>query len=96
MSDNPMRAVTRSMNLALAHACPRCGARTRTGRRCLGMQMENGRCRMHGGTSPGAPRGEDHGMWKHGLRSIATIERRLKMTAEMRKIRREMQELGRV
>jgi hypothetical protein len=34
-------------------------------------------------------------MWKHGLRSIATIERRLKITAEMRKIRREMQELAR-
>jgi hypothetical protein len=50
---------------------------------------------MHGGASPGAPRGEGNGMWKHGLRSIKEIERRRQMTAEMRKIRREMQELVR-
>jgi hypothetical protein len=29
-------------------------------------------------------------MWKHGLRSIETIERRREMTAEMRRIRREI------
>ena len=29
-------------------------------------------------------------MWKHGLRSIGVIGRRRKMTAEMRRIRREM------
>jgi hypothetical protein len=52
--------------------------------------MENGRCRLHGGASPGAPRGEGHGMWRHGLRSIEVIERRRTMTAEMRKIRREI------
>ena len=45
---------------------------------------------MHGGASPGAPRGERHGMWKHGLRSIEGIERRREMTAEMRRIRREI------
>ena len=28
---------------------------------------------MHGGASPGAPRGESPGMWKHGLRSIGVI-----------------------
>jgi hypothetical protein len=35
-------------------------------------------------------------MWKHGLRSIEAIKRRRKIAAEMRKIRREMQELARV
>jgi hypothetical protein len=85
-----MRAGMWSKNLALAQACPRCGARTRSGRQCLGMQMANGRCRMHGGASPGAPRGAGNGMWRHGLRSIEAIERRRAMTAEMRRIRREI------
>ena len=39
------------------HLSPRCGARTRTGRPCRSPAMVNGRCRMHGGASPGAPRG---------------------------------------
>jgi hypothetical protein len=33
-------------------------------------------------------------MWKHGLRSTETIERRRKMTAEMRKLRRLIRELA--
>jgi hypothetical protein len=94
-SGNPMRATLWSENLALAHACPRCGARTRSGGRCLGMRMANGKCRMHGGASPGAPRGAGNGMFKHGLRSIETIERRRQMTAEMRRIRSVMREWAR-
>jgi hypothetical protein len=95
VSGNPMRTAIRNKNLALAWACPRCGARTRRGGRCLGMAMVNGRCRMHGGASPGAPRGEGNGMFKHGLRSIETIERRRQMTAEMRRIRSVMREWAR-
>lgn len=34
---------------------PRCGAKTRAGRTCQNAQMTNGRCRMHGGSSSGAP-----------------------------------------
>jgi uncharacterized protein YjcR len=42
--------------------------------------MPNGRCRMHGGTSPGAPKG-NRNAWKHGfysrqwkeLRSLAKL-----------------------
>jgi hypothetical protein len=34
-------------------------------------------------------------MWRHGLRSVETIEYRRKMMAEMRRIRREMRESGR-
>src|SRR3954469_8729924 len=42
----------------IAHAPePRCGARTRSRRSCQAPAMPNGRCRMHGGTSPGAPKG---------------------------------------
>src|SRR3954452_12756457 len=42
--------------IALAQACPRCGAQTRSGGRCLGMGMANGRCRMHGGCLTGTAR----------------------------------------
>ncbi len=55
----------------------------------------NGRCRLHGGASPGAARGEGNGMFKHGLRSTEVIKRRREMTAEMRRIRHEVRELGR-
>jgi hypothetical protein len=94
MSSNPTRAATWRANLALAQACPRCDAQIRNGGRCSGMAMVNGRCRMHGGASPGAPRGEGNGMFKHGLRSVEEIERRRTMTAEMRRIRRELRELA--
>ena len=33
----------------------RCGAKTRSGTPCKSWAMENGRCRMHGGTNPGRP-----------------------------------------
>ena len=46
-----MSAVIWSRNLALAHACPRCGARTRAGVPCKGQAMRNGRCYRHGGPS---------------------------------------------
>lgn len=32
-----------------------CGAKTRSGQPCKGKAMTNGRCRMHGGKSTGAP-----------------------------------------
>ena len=32
-----------------------CGAKTRSGAPCKNAAMSNGRCRMHGGTSPGRP-----------------------------------------
>jgi hypothetical protein len=39
------------------HLSPRCGARTRSGNPCQSPAMPNGRCRLHGGLSPGAPKG---------------------------------------
>ena len=47
---------------------PRCGARTRRDTPCQSPAMPNGRCRMHGGLSPGAPKGNKHA-WKHGFYS---------------------------
>ena len=50
----------------IAHAPqPRCGARTRSGSPCQSPAMPNGRCRMHGGMSPGAPKGNKNA-FKHG------------------------------
>src|SRR3954466_1529332 len=44
------------------HLSPRCGAKTRSGRPCHSPAMPNGRCRMHGGASPGAPKVEEFGL----------------------------------
>jgi hypothetical protein len=96
VSSNPTRSVPDwRITMPLAHASPRCGARTRAGIPCKGPAMPTGRCRMHGGASPGAPRGTGNGMWKHGMRSTATIERRRKVTGEARRIRSEIRELTR-
>jgi hypothetical protein len=55
---------------------PRCGARTRRETPCRAPAMKNGRCRMHGGMSPGGPVGNQHAL-KHGLRTQkAILERR--------------------
>ncbi|WP_425505311.1 HGGxSTG domain-containing protein [Sphingomonas piscis] len=48
-----------------------CGAKTRSGRPCPTYAMPNGRCRMHGGTNPGAPLGNKN-RWVHGRRSAET------------------------
>lgn len=59
------------------HLSPRCGARTRRSSPCCGPAMPNGRCRMHGGSSPGAPKGERNGMFRHGrYTNEATVQRR--------------------
>jgi hypothetical protein len=52
------------------HASPRCGAHSRrTGKPCRNGAMANGRCRMHGGKSTGAPTGERIGNYRHGGRT---------------------------
>ncbi len=53
--------------LEIARNAPRCGAKTRRGNDCQSPAMPNGRCRMHGGKSPGAPCGENHGRYGNGL-----------------------------
>ena len=58
--------------LLKANAAPRCGARSkRTGKRCQGAAMPNGRCKLHGGksTGPRTPEGLERSRranWKHG------------------------------
>lgn len=60
---------------------PRCGAKTRSGESCRSPAMPNGRCRMHGGASPGAPTGERNGNYKHGRFTREIIEARSQIRA---------------
>jgi len=64
---------------------PRCGARTRAGTECQSPAVGGKRrCRMHGGTNPGAPVG-NHNARKHGGYSAKTkaAVRYLKMIARL-------------
>ncbi|WP_330218338.1 HGGxSTG domain-containing protein [Methylobacterium sp. WSM2598] len=80
--DNPMR---REYAMRLS---PRCGARTRSGTPCCGPAMSNGRCRMHGGRSPGAPKGEANGVYRHGRYTNEAVAQRRELTAWVRAMRR--------
>jgi hypothetical protein len=55
---------------------PRCGARIRGGRPCRCPAMQNGRCRINGGLSPGAPRGAANGRFKDGYWTREAVEER--------------------
>ena len=70
---------------------PHCGAHCRTtGQPCKTPSMPNGRCRMHGEKSPGAPRGERNGGYRHGQRTIEAREHRRAVRAEIRALRELM------
>jgi hypothetical protein len=86
MTDNPMQPA----NLANA---PRCGASTRSEAACQSPAVRGRqRCRMHGGTNKGAPRG-NRNAWKHGdrsteaelqLRTIRDTDRDLRLMSKLR------------
>src|SRR5215469_14458303 len=82
-TDAQSHAPAWTRGLQLANDGPRCGARCRSGRPCRSAAMKNGRCRMHGGASPGAPRGRRNGQYRHGRYTIANKT----MMAEMRQMR---------
>ena len=48
--------------------------------------MKNGRCRMHGGPSPGAPKGNKNA-YKHGRYTAEAIARRREVWALIRAAR---------
>jgi hypothetical protein len=77
---NPMQSRL-PMNLSY-----RCGARTRRGSRCRSPAMPNGRCRLHGGKSPGAPKGNKNA-FKHGRYSAKTSAARRKVATLLRTMR---------
>ena len=74
------------------HLSPRCGARTRAGPPCRSPAMANGRCRMHGGTSPGAPKGNANAR-KHGLHTADAIAERRELAALIRAMRGLVEEV---
>jgi hypothetical protein len=73
----------------------RCGAKTRTGGSCRQPAMTNGRCRLHGGKSPGAPRGDRNGNYRHGLRTIDAIADRREAMSVQRMLRQIEEALSR-
>jgi hypothetical protein len=56
---------------------PRCGANTRAGTPCQSPPVPGRtRCRLHGGLSPGAPRGSRNGNYTNGEWTAEAIEER--------------------
>jgi hypothetical protein len=68
------------------HLSPRCNARTRSGNRCRSPAMPNGRCRLHDGLSPGAPKG-NRNAFKHGGYTAEALARRREVAALIRAMR---------
>ncbi|MBL0338863.1 MAG: hypothetical protein IPP67_06800 [Rhodospirillaceae bacterium] len=62
--------------LLKANEACRCGARTRLSGTCQSPAMPNGRCRMHGGKSSGAPCGKKHGKYKNGHYTKTALQQR--------------------
>lgn len=80
-------SVTNPMPRSLAGA-RRCGAKTRAGTPCKQPGMANGRCKMHGGPSPGAPYGPANGAWRHGRKSRAAQEQTRAISQLLRRVKR--------
>ena len=65
-----------SQRRAQMNDTPRCGARTHSGSPCRCPAMLNGKCRIHGGLSPGAPRGAANGRFRDGYWTREAVEER--------------------
>lgn len=48
--------------------------------------MMNGRCRMHGGTAPGAPEGNSHAL-RHGRYAAGALAERREISALLRAVK---------
>ena len=68
------------------HRSRRCGARTRSGSPCQSPAMPNDRCRLHGGKSPGAPKGNRNAL-KHGRYTAEALARRREIGLLVRAIK---------
>ena len=92
-----MRVGTKSKNekqpLAM-QLSNRCGAKCkRTGLPCRAPSMANGRCRLHGGKSPGPPKGNKNAL-KHGYYTAEAISERKKVRELLRLIKETMELAG--
>jgi hypothetical protein len=85
---NPMERTTREPeSLRLA---PRCCAKTRAGTPCMRPRAKGrSRCKLHGGAQgSGAPEGERHGRYVHGLYTAEAIEERRSIIRLLRSVLR--------
>ena len=55
--------------------------------------MPNGRCKTHGGRSPGAPRGRQNGNWRGGFYSQESQADRRRLRELIRQMRTAMDEV---
>jgi glucans biosynthesis protein len=63
--------------LSRIRAAPRCGAKTRAATSCQCPAIHGRlRCRLHGGLSPGAPKGSGNGNFKDGYWTAEAVEER--------------------
>ena len=77
MTYNPMDQSRVMAQLANIRAAPRCGAKTRAAGPCQCPAVRGRtRCRIHGGVSPGAPRGEKNANFKDGFWTREAVQER--------------------
>ena len=77
MKNNPMNQGRVTAQLANIRAALRCGAKTRVGGACQCPAIrDRKRCRLHGGRSPGAPKGSDNGNYTDGAFTAEAIQER--------------------
>lgn len=80
MDQSKVAAQLRNIRTAL-----RCGAKTRAGGACQCPAIRNHRrCRLHGGRSTGAPKGECNGNFKTGEFSAEAVKERQWLSAVVR------------
>jgi hypothetical protein len=76
IADNPMNQDVEARLRNLRRAL-QCGALTRAGKACQRPAIRaRKRCRLHGGVSPGAPRGFKNGNFKNGAWTAEAAEER--------------------
>lgn len=86
---DPMSGAAPTLPKLLTSA-PLCLARTRAGTSCRCPAMRGkARCAKHGGKSPGGPRGERNGNYRHGGDTLEAVELRRQVSRALKIIRSE-------
>ncbi len=76
------------------HLSPRCGAKCkRTKQPCKAPAMANGRCRMHGGKSPGPPKNNKNS-FKNGRFTAKAIAERKRICCLIKETNRIIEEIN--
>jgi hypothetical protein len=77
LTSNPMDQGRVMAQLENIRTAQRCGARTRAGGACQCPAIRRRkRCRLHGGRSPGAPKGLANGNYRDGTFTLAAVQER--------------------